>query len=67
MLTSLMQSVEEGLLSFETGVQMQSCAVVATRWSFEVDFQSTLGAFSCFSDDFCPISGLAAGVLGVLA
>lgn len=28
MLTSLMQSVEEGLLSFETGVQMQSCAVV---------------------------------------
>ncbi|CAJ1338234.1 unnamed protein product [Effrenium voratum] len=27
-LTSLMQSVEEGLLSFETGVQMQSCAVV---------------------------------------
>lgn len=28
MLTSLMQSAEEGLLSFETGVQMQSCAVV---------------------------------------
>ncbi|CAL1139660.1 unnamed protein product, partial [Cladocopium goreaui] len=26
--SQLMQSVEEGLLSFETGVQMQSCAVV---------------------------------------
>jgi len=41
MLTSLLQSIEEGLLSFETGVQMQCCAVVDNVISY---FHSQLSA-----------------------
>jgi exportin-7 len=40
MLTTIVQSVEEGLLSFETGVSMQSCATVDNMISF---FHTQLG------------------------